>query len=302
MRRSAYSRNNAPVVEQELEIDGVSFAYRESGRGDPMVLVHASLSDMRSWEPLEPLVAEHFRVINYSRRFAHPNRPADDGASDALSQHAEDLVALIEKLRLGKVHLVGNSSGAFVALLAAQQRPDLARTLTLEEPPVVSMFLHALPPKPGELFKLLFSSPGALVALLKFGAGAIGPATKAFAQGNDAAALDLFARGVLGAAAFARLSAARKQQMMDNIKAHRAAMLGAGLPVFTAAEAAAIQTPTQLIRGVDTPDFQRRINQRLAGLIPGAEDVCVPNASHLVHEDNPQAVADAIRTFCREHQ
>jgi pimeloyl-ACP methyl ester carboxylesterase len=285
----------------QIDIDDVSFAYRETGRGDPMVLVHANISDMRSWESLELLVAEHFRVINYSRRFAHPNRPAGDGVRDALSQHAEDLVALVEKLRLGKVHLVGNSSGAFVCLLAAQQRPDLVRTLTLEEPPVVSMFLQALPPKPSELFKLLFSSPAAFVAILGFGARAIGPATKAFQEGKDGAALDFFARGVLGDAAFAKITPARKQQMTDNIKAHRATMLGAGLPVFTAADAAAIKVPTLLIHGGDTPGFQRRINQRLAGLIPGAKDVCVPNASHLVHEDNPQAVAEAVRAFCREH-
>jgi pimeloyl-ACP methyl ester carboxylesterase len=263
-----------------------------------MVLVHANLSDMRSWESLEPLVAEHFRVINYSRRFAHPNRPASDDDSDPLAQHAADLIALVETLRLGKVHLVGNSSGAFVCLLAAQQRPDLVRTLTLEEPPVVSMFLRALPPRPFELFKLLFSSPGALVALLEFGARAIGPATKAFRAGDDSAALDHFARGVLGAASFAKVTPVRRQQMMDNIKAHRAALLGAGLPIFTAADAAAIDIPTQLIRGVDTPNFQRRINERLASLIPGAKDVCVPHASHLVHEDNPHAVAAAIRTFC----
>jgi pimeloyl-ACP methyl ester carboxylesterase len=288
----------AGLTHGKIDLDGTTFAYRESGDGDPMVLVHANISDMRSWEPLEPLVARHFRVINYSRRFAHPNRPVDEGLGDALEQHAEDLVALIEKLRLGKVHLVGNSSGAFVCLLAAQQRPDLVRTLSLEEPPVVSMFLQALPPKPGELFKLLFSSPGALVALLAFGAGAIGPATKAFQEGKDSAALDLFARGVLGDAAYAKVTVARRQQMMDNVEAHRAAMLGAGLPVFTATDAAAIEAPTQLLRGSESPGFQRRINRRLAGLIPGATDVCIANASHLVHEDNPQLVAEAIRTFC----
>jgi pimeloyl-ACP methyl ester carboxylesterase len=285
-------------MNEQIDLDGVSLAYRESGRGDPLVLVHASLSDMRSWEPVEPLVAEHFRIINYSRRFAHPNVPADDGVSDAFSQHVDDLIALIEKLRLGRVHLVGNSSGAFVCLLAAQQRPDLVRTLTLEEPPVVSMFLQALPPKPGELFKLLFSSPGALVALIKFGAGTIGPATKAFQEGNDVAALDCFARGVLGDGAYAKVAPARKQQMTDNVKAHRASLLGAGLPVFTAADAARIRVPTQLVHGSDTPGFQRRINRRLAELIPGAKDICVPNASHFVHEDNPQLIADAIRTFC----
>ncbi len=292
----------APLMnEQEIDLNGTSLAYRECGRGDPMVLVHAGISDLRSWEPLEPLVAEHFRVINYSRRFAHPNRPIDDGVDDALDQHAEDLVALIGRLGLGKAHLVGNSSGAFVCLLAAQRRPDLVRTLTLEEPPVLSMFLTALPPKPGELFKLLLSSPGALVALLKFGAGAIGPAMKAFREGNDSAALDFFARGVLGDAAYAKIAPARKRQMTDNLKQHRAALLGAGLPVFTAADAASLGIPTQLVRGSDTPGFQRRINQRLAGLIPGARDICIPNASHFVHEDDPQRVAEAIRTFCSEH-
>lgn len=302
MNEASRSRNSAALVERALDLNGVSCAYRESGRGDPVVLVHANLSDMRSWEPLEPLLAEHFRVISYSRRFAYPNRPAGVDDDDPLSEHAEDLVALIERLRLGKVHLVGNSSGAFVCLLAAQQRPDLARTLTLEEPPVVSMFLSALPPKPGELFKLLCSSPGALIELIKFGAGTIGPATKAFREGKDDAGLEIFARGVLGAAALAKISPSRRQQMMDNVMAHRAAMLGSGLPLFTAAEAAAIETPTQLIRGAETPGFQRRINQRLAALIPGAKDVCVINASHLVHEDNPKEVALAIATFCREHR
>ncbi len=294
------AQNKDPMNQQQIDIGGVSFAYRESGYGDPMVLVHANLSDLRSWEPLEPIVAEHFRVINYSRRFAYPNHPADDGVSDVLSRHVEDLVALIEKLCLGKVHLVGNSSGAFACLLAAQQRPDLVRTLTLEEPPVVSMFLQSLPPKSDEMFKLLFSSPGALVALLKFGAGAIAPATKAFQEGNDAAAIDFFALGVLGDAAYAKVSSARKQQMMDNAKAHRASLLGAGLPVLTAEDAATIEVPTQLLRGSNTPSFQRHINQRLAALIPGAKDICVPNASHLVHEDNPQAVAATILMFCKE--
>lgn len=285
--------------QQQIDLNGASCVYRESGRGDPMVLVHANISDWRSWEPLEPLVAEHFRVINYSRRFAHPNVPITEGAEDAFDAHVDDLVALIEKLRLGKVHLVGNSSGAFICLLAAQKRPDLVRTMTLEEPPVVSMFFRALPPKPGEVFKLLFSSPPTLVALIKFGAGTIDPATKAFKAGKDDEGVDIFARGVLGEAAHAKISPARRQQMMDNAKPHRAALLGAGLPVFTPADAAEIKVPTQLIRGGDTPPFQRRINQRLAELIPGAKDVSIPDASHLVHEDNPQAVAEAIRTFCK---
>jgi pimeloyl-ACP methyl ester carboxylesterase len=286
------------MKKQHIDINGTLLAYRDSGSGDPLVLVHASISDMRSWEPLEPIVAKHFRVINYSRRFAFPNRPIGDQVDDALASHVEDLIELIEKLQLGKVHLVGNSSGAFICLLLAHKRPDLVRTLTLEEPPVVSMFLQALPPKPGDVLKLLLSSPATLVEFIKFGARTIGPATKAFKARKDDVALDIFARGVLGDAAYAKTSFTRRQQMRDNLKPHRAALLGSGLPVFTAADAAAIKVPTQLVRGSNTPGFQRRINQRLVKLIPGARGVCIPDASHLVHEDNPRAVAAEIRTFC----
>ena len=283
---------------RHIQINGASFAYRDSGQGEPMVLVHAGLSDMRSTAPLEELLRPDFRVINYSRRYSHPNPPADDSVSDTVQVHVDDLLALIESLALGKVHLVGNSVGAFVCLLAARQRPDLVRTLTLEEPPVISMFLQELPPKPTEVLKLLFSSPGALVALVRFAVGAIDPATRAFRQGNDDAAVDLFARGVLGEAAYARVSPARRQQMMDNAKAHRAMLLGSGLPVFSPADATAVTVPTQLIRGSESPAFQRRINERLASLIPAAEDVCISSASHFVHEDNPPAVAEAVRGFC----
>lgn len=286
------------MKKQHIDINGTLLAYRDSGSGDPLVLVHASISDLRSWESLEPIVAKHFRVINYSRRFAFPNRPIGDQVDDTLTSHVEDLIALIEKLQLGKVHLVGNSSGAFICLLLAHKRPDLVRTLTLEEPPVVSMFLQELPPKPVDVLRLLLSSPATLVEFIKFGAGTIGPATKAFKARKDDVALDIFARGVLGNAAYAKTSFTRRQQMRDNLKPHRAALLGSGLPVFTAADAAAINVPTQLVRGSNTPGFQRRINQRLVTLIPGARGVCIPDASHLVHEDNPRAVADTIRAFC----
>jgi hypothetical protein len=51
----------------------------------------------------------------------------------------------------------------------------------------------------------------------------------------------------------------------------------------------------------EPPMFQQRINQRLAESIPNAMNIRIPDASHLVHEDNPQAVAVAILAFCQKH-
>ncbi|SES67304.1 alpha/beta fold hydrolase [Geodermatophilus poikilotrophus] len=283
-----------------LSIRGERLAYRVSGKGEPLVLVHANISDIRSWEPLEGLLADSFKVVSYSRRYAHPNSPIADGGDDPFDVHVQDLIALIESQELGRVHLLGNSSGAFIALLAAASRPDLVRSLSLEEPPVVSIFVRTLPPAPAELIKLLVTAPGAFAAFVKFGAGAIGPATKAFKEGDDEKALDAFGKGVLGTEAFARISTARRHQMLDNVAAHRATLLRSGLPTFTADQARALRVSAQLIRGEHTAHFQRRINQRLAKLIPDARDVVIPDASHLVHEDNPAAVAAVVREHALE--
>lgn len=259
------------------------------------MLVHANISDMRSWEAIEAMLAEDFRVTNYSRRYAYPNRPIPVGAEDPLAVHAQDLIALIESEAKGPVHLLGCSSGAFISLLVATQRPDLVRSLSLEEPPVTSMFVGSLPPTVSDMVRLLLTDPDALVAFMKFGARTIAPAVRAFERGDDDGALDAFARGVLGPDFFRRLTSARRRQMKDNLAPHRAALLGAGLPSFSPEQARALTVPTQLIRGASTSHFQRRVNQRLARLIPGARDVVVAHASHLVHEDDPSAVAGGVR-------
>src|SRR5262249_60813453 len=50
---------------------------------------------------------------------------------------AEYLAAFIKKLDLGTVHVVGNSYGGYAALFLAARHPELVRTLTVAEPPVV---------------------------------------------------------------------------------------------------------------------------------------------------------------------
>src|SRR5262249_5255986 len=72
----------------------------------------------------------------YSRRYNYPN-PNKQRAKHSAIVEAEDLAALIKKLDLGKVHVLGHSYGAYTALFLAVKHPELVRTLTLAEPPVV---------------------------------------------------------------------------------------------------------------------------------------------------------------------
>ena len=52
---------------------GAEVSYVESGRGDPVVLVHGGLQDYRLWKDHIAAFAKHYRVIAYSGRNHFPN-------------------------------------------------------------------------------------------------------------------------------------------------------------------------------------------------------------------------------------
>lgn len=281
-----------------IDIRGTQLAYRRRGSGQPLVLVHPNISDMRSWEPIEDQLAQHFSVINYSPRYHWPNQPIADDQNDPWEVHAEDLAALLETLDAAPAHILGNSSGATIGLLLARDRPEMVKSLLLEEPAAVTIFLPHVPPTAIDVLKLLFRHPWYFFPVVLFGATVVGPVTSEFKAGHDETGLQLFVRGVLGEKSFSRLSDERIRQARQNLAPHAALFRGVGLPCFTEEHARHnITCPTLLLTGSDTCSAHAVMNRHLATLIPGAKEVVVPHASHLVHEDNPQAVLDAIRVF-----
>ena len=131
----------SPIFAQpkEIRVNDVTLNYIEQGQGDPVVFVHGTLGDYRTWDgQIEPF-SKKYRVISYSRRYHYPNHWPQDTSSFSVVVHAEDLVAFIKALKVGRVHLVGHSFGAFISLLVAGDYPELIRSLTLVEPPVMSL-------------------------------------------------------------------------------------------------------------------------------------------------------------------
>src|SRR5688572_283030 len=130
-------------TEPELKsifINGDSIHYIDIGKGAPVVFVHGALSDYRTWRNEIDTFAKNHRVISYSRRYAWPNQQTIiDSSKHSYASHVKDLAELIKALKLEPAHLVGHSSGAFIAMLTGMEHPELVRSLTLGEPPVVSL-------------------------------------------------------------------------------------------------------------------------------------------------------------------
>jgi 3-oxoadipate enol-lactonase len=104
-------------------------AYEIAGHGEPIVLVHAGIADRRMWDPQWSAFAAVGRVARYDARGFGETLPP----SGAWSHHA-DLLALIDELAFGRVHLVGTSMGAGIAVEAALARPRAVASLLLVAP------------------------------------------------------------------------------------------------------------------------------------------------------------------------
>ena len=169
-------------------VNGITLAYREQGEGEPVVFVHGTASDLRTWErQLPALRGADRRAIAYSRRYARPNEDIEPGADDQMLPHVDDLIALLHAIDAAPAHLVGDSWGAFICLLTAIREPRGRPNADAGRAGRSSPSSSALHQRPTELFRLLVRRPRTALAIVKFGAGTMSPAQKAFRRGDDEA-------------------------------------------------------------------------------------------------------------------
>jgi pimeloyl-ACP methyl ester carboxylesterase len=281
-------------------VDGTALAYREQGEGEPVVFVHGSADDLRSWDQQLPAIGASYRAIAYSRRYARPNEDIEPDADNQTLPHVDDLVTFLQMMDATPAHLVGHSWGGLICLLAAIRHPQVVRSLVLQEPPVLSLFISTRP-RPTELLRLFVRRPRTARVILSFAVKTALPAEKAFRRGDDEAAMQAYALGLLGKDTWERLPQERKQQARENLNALRAQVLGAGFPPLCDDDVRGVSAPTLLMTGERSPAYLPRLTDRLEQLLPNAERVEIAGASHLMSEENTGAVNEAILGFLARH-
>jgi pimeloyl-ACP methyl ester carboxylesterase len=283
-----------------VTINGQALAYGEMGTGAPVVLVHGSASDYRTWQRQQEAFARRYHVIWFSRRYHWPNEPISAEADYSMAEHVADLRALVRSLDAAPAHLVGHSYGAFLCLLLALQEPALVRTLVLAEPPVITLFVSNKP-KPLELLRTLATRPRTAAAIIKFGAMGVGPASKAFRAGDADTGVRHFADAVFGPGGYDRLPESATQQVRDNLSNVQAELLGSGLLPLDAEAVRRLDVPVLLVTGQESIGLFHRLTERLDELLPNAKRVEIPGASHAMHEDNAPAYDEAVLAFLARH-
>jgi pimeloyl-ACP methyl ester carboxylesterase len=101
--------------------DGVKLHYEEAGRGTPVVFVHEFAGDLRSWEPQIAHFSRRYRCIAYNARGYPPSDVPESYERYSQERARDDVLAILDGLKLDKAFIVGLSMGGFASLHFAIQ-------------------------------------------------------------------------------------------------------------------------------------------------------------------------------------
>jgi pimeloyl-ACP methyl ester carboxylesterase len=265
---------------KHLGVNGYDMAYLDLGAGPPLVCIHGSVGDFRSWGPvLGPLSAKR-RVITPSLRHFFPERWDGTGGAFTMDQHIADAIGFIEGLKLGPVDLVGHSRGGHIAFRVAQKRPDLLRRVVLAEPG-------------GELDASLQPADQAPPAQSMRERTVI--AADRIKSGNIEAGLEGFIDGIDGPGAWARKYAVERQRIRDNAFT-LVGQINEQRRLFSRADAEAIRIPTLFICGAKTKGSLPIVLRALAAHVAGSKTVLL-DTTHSMMDQDPPAFAKAVLAF-----
>jgi pimeloyl-ACP methyl ester carboxylesterase len=268
-----------------ISVNGTELEYelRGTGAGEPVVLIHWGVG--AKWaEPLleQQALTSRYQLLSYHRAgFAGSGRLEDP---PTMAVHAAHCHRLMRELGITRAHIVGHSSSVSVALQLALDAPDAVQTLTLME--------AARPAAPTD-------------AERQFGTDVVLAAVQCYSAGDKAGAVDTFFCGVFGlgyrAALDRGLPGGFEQAVADADAFFTQEMPALQQWPFTEGDAHRIQQPALAVLGTASPAMLAERQKLLLHWLPNAEPFDLPGLTHLLHVQDPAAVADGLTGFFARH-
>lgn len=260
------------------EFCGARFSYRQSGYGDPVLLLHASASTGGSWRGVIGELGGAFSF--YTPDLAGYGQSACEYLESKATLRAEaEFVAPLLWEAKEPFHVIGHSFGGAVALAAAMAWPERVKTLTLYEPTA----FFVLRDRGGTDREKLDS----IVSVAR-------EMERAVAEGEESCAMSRFVDLWSEPGAWDRLPAVRQEDFSGLAKKVVCNFHSLFNETWNAADFARLRFPVTILRGVASPPVALRVAEVLAELIPQARLITLPDAGHMAPVTHPQAVARAI--------
>lgn len=267
--------------------DGIDIHYRSGGAGEPAyVLLHGFAGSLFTWDEVFDQFAAKGRTFAYDRPpFGLSERlvTGDWSESSPYTPDAaiDQLIALLDSQGIDRAVLVGNSAGGTLALRTALAHPERVTGLILTSPAV---YTGGGAP---DSIQALLNTPqlrriGPLVARLLIG------------EGNSLEGLAYHDPAAISAEQMAKSRLGTQVQDWDS-----------ALWEFTATSQSSdlgerldeIMVPVLVVTGDDDRVIPTEQSVRLAGELPNAELVVIPNCGHVAQEECDVEFMEAAKAW-----
>jgi pimeloyl-ACP methyl ester carboxylesterase len=243
------------------------------------VFVHGSWVDHHSWDAVVPALSQSFRVLTYDRRgHSQSERPTAQGSA---REDVADLAALIKALELAPAHIIGNSFGGSIVLRLAVERPDLFRSLIVNEPP---------------LFGVLPDEPD-MQAMLQAVKAGIDGVVELLEVGDMEGGVRQFVEIIFGPGMWEQIPSELKYTVIFNAPTFLDEMRDPEALSIDLARLRRFPHPALLTVGEQGPPFFKPIVEKLASVLPQSERKTFVGAGHEPEYDAPELYVATVIEF-----
>lgn len=250
--------------ERYIQLKGGWVFYLEQGSGPPLVLLHAAGGSSYVWRKVIDQLAENFTV--YAPDLPGFDRSETPNHFYTIEEFTDDIIQFLDEKGLEKVSLVGNLTGAMIALDLATRLPDRVDRLVLVSCPGWTA-------EEGKIVYDRFFTPWYDENHL--------PRQKPYVEGSG--------------------QDRDESNFYNSILARNGLWFAKVHEVNTAFDILGrigkLQCPTLLLYGETCA--QRRREEKMRNGIPGATTKIIPSAGSHSFEEQPQAFVDAVLPFLK---
>jgi pimeloyl-ACP methyl ester carboxylesterase len=267
-----------------VEINGMQVHYRDEGAGFPIVLMHGTAASLHTYDAWTKQLSKDYRVIRLDLPafgLTGPNKNAEY----SIESYTKFLSQFLEKIKVAKFYLAGNSLGGNIAWNYAAEYPEKVLKLIL----IDSSGLPTFTPQPS-IFKM--AKTPILNSLFLY----ITP--KFFIRKNIE---QVYADKLKVTDALVT-----RYHKMSLRTGNRKAFIDRAKTDFSVAEKVnlvklkSVKTTTLLIWGAKDTWIPLGNGKRMDSMLPNSKLVILENSGHVPMEENPKESLEFLKSFLNE--
>lgn len=266
----------------ELALDDGTLWYEMKGSGPPLVFLHGGWQNSKAWQQQVDHFTDDFTVVTFDFR-GHGQTGATDKAEYSIDLFVDDLERLLAHLEIDEPIFIGSSIGGMVVQSYLDRHPDGARGAVICGP------LQSMPPVDLPPGMKSFASPMSAISGMLSTLG-----TK-----NTFRSLTSTIRTTNGQRWLSTDSGVRSKAMDAVGEISRDEYLKVFRATYQSESPnlSHVQIPMLVLYGDHEVSQVKRQGEELASTVANGRWQEIPDAGHLVNQDNPQVFNAATRDF-----